>query len=353
MATLYVVSLESYSGKTAFCLGLGLELKARGVQLGYIKPLGTLPVEVGGTLTDEDVVFILRTLEIDEPPEQACPVLRTQAVMEEPLKGPISDKSPLVRKAYEALSRRFPLLIMEGGAGLADGYSLGIPPSVLASMTGAAVVVIIKHSPDLSVDELLMARTIFGDQLSGVVVNSVPQEAMGFVKNNFPGFLQRNGMAFFGALPRDKVLMAIPVRELARLLNGEILTAADKQDELVENFSIGAMNVDTALRYFLRTPNKAVITGGDRADIQLAALQTSTKCIILTGNLYPDAIILGRAEEQGVPMILVRSDTMTTVATVERALGHIRLASAKQIDRLGEMIRKEIDLQAIQKEIEA
>lgn len=349
MATLYVVSLESYAGKTAFCLGAGLELKARGAQVGYFKPLGTLPVEVGGVLTDEDVAFILRTLDIDEPPDQACPVLLTQSVIEEPLRGAATDKSPLVRKAYEALSRRFPLLIMEGGASLADGYSLGIPPSKLADMTDARVLLVIKYSRDLSSDEILMAKEAFGDRLAGAVVNSVPHEAMGFVKDTFPKFLHRNGLTFFGALPADKLLMAIPVRELARLLNGEILSAADKQDELVENFSIGAMNVDTALRYFLKTPNKAVITGGDRADIQLAALQTSTKCIILTGNLYPDAIILGRAEELGVPMILVRSDTMATVAAVEGSLGHIRLASAKQIDRLAEMIRHEIDLRAIEK----
>ena len=36
---------------------------------------------------------------------------------------------------------------------------------------------------------------------------------------------------------------------------------------------VGAMSVESALSYFRRKPNKAVITGGDRADIQLAALE--------------------------------------------------------------------------------
>ena len=43
---------------------------------------------------------------------------------------------------------------------------------------------------------------------------------------------------------------------------------------------IGAMDVDSALSYFRRTPNKAVITGAHRTDIQLVAMETLTKCIL-------------------------------------------------------------------------
>jgi len=61
---------------------------------------------------------------------------------------------------------------------------------------------------------------------------------------------------------------------------------------------VGAMNVDSALAHFRRQPNKAVITGGDRPDIQLAALETSTRCLILTGNLPPNPLIIGRAKSE-------------------------------------------------------
>ena len=98
-----------------------------------------------------------------------------------------------------------------------------------------------------------------------------------------------------------------------------MLCAGDKLDQLAEHFSIGAMNVDAALRFFRRVPNKAVITGGDRADIQLAALQTSTRCLILTGDLYPNERILTRAEEMGVPVVLVSQDTSTVAANLRAA----------------------------------
>ncbi len=353
MATLYVISLEPYAGKTAMCLGIGLEFKARGLSVGYMKPLGTLPVEVGGQLTDEDAVFVLRTMDLHEPYNLACPILLSHDVLEEPIRGPVANRSDAVRDAFIYLSKNVDILIMEGGVKLSDGFSLGVPQSYLAELTDAKVLVVTKYAPGLSMDDILMAKATMGDRLMGIVVNSTPPESVQFVKERFPAFLERHGMRLFGVLPMDKLLMAITVGELARLLGGEILCATEKLDELVENFRIGAMNVDTALKYFLRTPNKAVITGGDRADIQLAALQTSTKCVILTGNLYPDAIILGRAAEVGVPMILVRADTMATVGTVERALGHVRLSTKRQIDRLLEMVRVEVDLPGLQKALGA
>lgn len=350
-ATLYLISLRPYSGKTAICIGLGLEFKAQGISTGYMKPLGTLPIEVGGQVTDEDVDFVLRTLDLDEPLNYACPILLTPEVLEEPMRGQVTNKEDAVRDAYDHLSRDVDLMLLEGGADLADGYSLGVPQSELARMTNSKVLIVTGYVPDLAMDDILLAKNTFGDRLIGVVVNSAPPEALKTLKERFPAFLGRNGLKLFGVLPQDKLLMAIAVRELARLLRGQILAGGDRLDELVENFSIGAMNVDTALKYFLRTPNKAVITGGDRADIQLAALQTSTKCIILTGNLYPDAIILGRATELGVPMILVKSDTMTTVGTVEKALGHVRITSQQQINRLAEMVRSEIDIPALRESL--
>jgi hypothetical protein len=45
---------------------------------------------------------------------------------------------------------------------------------------------------------------------------------------------------------------------------------------------------------------------------------------------------LGKAAEQGVPVILVRDDTLTTTERTEAAIGHVRLSSPKQVARLRE-----------------
>ncbi|MFO7929569.1 MAG: DRTGG domain-containing protein, partial [Candidatus Humimicrobiaceae bacterium] len=86
-----------------------------------------------------------------------------------------------------------------------------------------------------------------------------------------------------------------------------------------------------------------VITGGDRADVQLAALETPTKCLILTGNFQPSSVVLGRAEELGIPMILVNYDTLTAVEKVEEIIGHVRFHEMKKIDKIVEVVKECID----------
>jgi BioD-like phosphotransacetylase family protein len=50
MQSLYVTSIQTFSGKTAICLGLGRRMQADGFKVGYFKPLGTQLRQVGSRL---------------------------------------------------------------------------------------------------------------------------------------------------------------------------------------------------------------------------------------------------------------------------------------------------------------
>jgi len=192
-------------------------------------------------------------------------------------------------------------------------------------------------------DDVLTAQSRLGPSLIGAVLNAVPRQRMPFVQEKVKPALQDRGVPVLAVLPQERLLLSVSVGDLAEFLNGRILCCEDKSDELVEHLMVGAMSVDSALTYFRRKPNKAVITGGDRPDIQLAALETSTKCLILTGNLQPSPIILGRAEEVGVPMILVRQDTLTAVEVIERFFGKTRFHLEKKVQRFQEMLEDRFD----------
>jgi hypothetical protein len=106
---------------------------------------------------------------------------------------------------------------------------------------------------------------------------------------------------------------------------------------------VGAMGVESALSYFRRKPNKAVITGGDRADIQLAALETSTRCLILTGHLYPSPTVLNRAEELCVPVLLTKLDTLGTIEIIESYFGKSRFQQPQKIERFSALLDQNFD----------
>ena len=132
------------------------------------------------------------------------------------------------------------------------------------------------------------------------------------------------GTDVLGIIPRNTVIAAPTVKTYFDVLGGELLTGEDNLNDLVEEVMVGAMSLDGAISYMRRAPNKAFITGGDRSDLALAALETSTSVIILTGGMYPDVRVIARAADKSVPVILVHHDTYTTIEKlreVSRKLG--------------------------------
>jgi hypothetical protein len=147
------------------------------------------------------------------------------------------------------------------------------------------------------------------------------------------------------------LLNAVSVRDLVEATDGEVLCCRDRLDELAEHILIGAMNPEMALRYFQRTPNKVVITGGDRADIHLAALQTSTRCLVTTGGLYPSERLLVVAEERRVPVVLVSMDTSRAARICEDVRANMSLHSPKKIKRVVDLVNANVDWPATRREL--
>jgi BioD-like phosphotransacetylase family protein len=348
MKVLYITSTATFSGKTALCIGLGNRFKRDGFTIGYMKPVSTTARKVAGRTVDEDAEFIRQTFSLAEPLEAIAPIVLMPKVVEGILTG--EEKTDFVaqlKEAYSKVAQGKDVVILEGGAHCMEGSLVGLSAPLVADLLGAQELVVIRYTSDLVVDEALGAKVLFGDSMLGVVINAVPRQRMRFVQEMAKPYLEERGVKVFAVLPQERLLMSISVGQLAEGLGAEMVCCPETSEELVEYLMVGAMNVDSALTYFRRKPNKAVITGGDRSDIQLAALETSTKCLILTGNLPPSPLILGRAEEVGVPVILTKQDTLTAVEIIEQFFGKTRLHQEKKVQRFQEMLGERFDFNAL------
>lgn len=349
MKPLYVNSISSFSGKTAICLGLGLRMQESGFDVGYLKPVSTQPWHLEGRILDQDADFVRRTLGVDREAWELSPVVITDQLLEQVMKGEVERNFMAeVRAAYEKFDTEKGVLIMEGGANLREGTALGVRSVEVAREFDAAVLMVIRWENMLTVvDGALRAKYRYAqmekDLMIGTIINNVPEHYEPITRDVIVPFLESKGVPVFGVIPQRKQLMAISVGELIDILDAEVLTQTDKSDELAENLLVGAMSVDQALPRFRRYLNKAVITGGDRSDIQLAALETSTVVIILTGNLRPSPAVIAQAEDAGVAVLLVPTDTMTTVENIEEVFGKTRLGQAEKLNRFQALLAEHLD----------
>jgi BioD-like phosphotransacetylase family protein len=347
MRTLFIGSTYGNSGKTMISIGLAPVLQENGYKVGYLKPLGKQPTTLKGKVVDADAQFLHEVLGLSEPLEQICPVVLTQDLVARGLRGEVDDIWPKIQQAYQAVAQGKDVVLIGGAGTLWDGAFLGISGPWLAKQFKASVLLVDPYVNEVCVDCILMAKELLGDRLVGVVLNRVPPQGLPEVEQMIVPFLGTKGIEVLGVLPLDRLLDAITVRQIVEILDGKVICCQDKLDEFVERFSVGAMDVDAALGYFRKLPNKAVITGGHRADIQLAALETSTKCLVLTGDQMPNEIIIGRAREVGVPMISVHYDTLTTVEKLEAVLGRIRIREERKIQRARELFQTRLNYRRI------
>ena len=350
MIPLLFTSNQPFSGKSSLCVGIGSVLRDMGLKVGYMKPADSLPTKVGDIITDEDAHYISKIFGMDDDLADISPVILSEDSYRNFLKDNklSSNFLEIIIKAFNNIKQDKDVVLLEGAKSIEDGLFLGISSRDICKKIKAKTIVVFKYCPEI-VDQVLFYKEYFDNNFRGIIINLIPEESTGYVKDFILPYLSNKKINVFGCVNSDKVLSSVSIKEMAKHLDGKILSAKDKLDELVETFMLGAMGQEQALKFFRMKANKAVITGGDRADIQLAALETNTRCLILTGNFQPSSVVLGRAEEIGVPIILVKYDSLTTVEKLNVIIGHSGFHEFKKIDKIIQITKEFIDIEGLLK----
>ncbi len=346
---LLIGSPEAYSGKSAIILGVAHQLQRIGLSIAYGKPVGTCVGDSHDDM-DADVQFIAKTLKLGD--RQLLPTLISlnEKTIARRIQGDDQADYSAQLTAYQEL-QGCDLAIIEGSGTLDEGRLFGLSVLQLATQLEAKVLLVARFHSELVVETLLAARDQLGEQLLGVLINDVPHDQIEAVNTYVRSFLEKSGIAILGILPRSDLLRSVSVGELVHQLDAQVLCRGDRLDLLVEELKIGAMNVSSALKYFRKARNMAVVTGGDRTDIQLAALETSTHCLILTGQIAPMPTIVSKAEELEIPILSVDLDTLTTVEIIDRTFGQVRVHEMEKVQYLQHLIHDQLDVQRLLDEL--
>lgn len=243
-----------------------------------------------------------------------------------------------IKEAYARVSAGKDVVIIEGIAGQGQ-------KSAVVEALNARVVIVESYSGELPG----LRKAEFGRNLLGVVVNKVPANRLERLRARLADQLSQSGLTVLGILPEERNLMAPTIAGLVERIQGEFLTGAEKAEELVENLMLGGKVVDHGPNYFGRKANKAVVVRSERPDMQLAALETSTRCLVLTGNYAPMAAVLRRAAEKKVPIILARDNITTVAENVERAIGQSRLDEGDKLPGISRMMEQHFDFATVDK----
>ena len=325
MKPLYIGSVMERSGKSAIALGLAKSLG----NVGYFKPFKESSVEFNGSAVDRDALLMASALDIPHSPEELSPFVY------DVFSPPSFDE---VYAAYMKVSKGN--MIIEGTRDIITGWTGNLSGMAIARDLGAEII-LVSPATSPAIDKICMLDYFMKQTpglFKGVILNQINDK-------RYIDLLEGRGINVLGAVPSMNELKRFRVSEIASLLSAEVLI--NGRDVEIENVMIGAMNSESAIAQMRTLPSKALITGGDRADLQNAALSTDLACLVLTGGFQPSNAVLSLAYEQGVTVLLTSMDTMSAVETVNRHLAYISPKDESKILKITNAVKENVDLSRI------
>ncbi len=343
----YLSSLRERAGKSFLSIGFIQKLKKAGKKFAYFKPIG-VPIAAFTNKADPDVGFILNTVyKTDHPYDLISPVSIPDAYYVDLVDAGKKDEYlQKIKSAYDELTKDVDYVVIEGNPSIRKFVRTGIDDVSIAQNLGIKELIYVSvESTDRCIDNFFFTKNYFDYRkigILGIIFNKIEFEYIARIKEITADHITRYNIPVLGIIEKSVELFSPRVNEIIEQIGGELINdaASSGLNNLVETFLIGAMNAQAAIKYLRQVKKAAFITGGDRTDLAMAALDQDVSTLILTGFIQPDLGVITAANEKGIPIILSPSDTYTTMRNLERLRPGIQ---EDEMEKVLNLIENEID----------
>lgn len=336
---IYVATIEPNSGKSVVVLGLMRMLLGKTAKVGYFRPIIDNPKS---DEADIHIHTVLSHFEIDINYKNAYAFTRNE-VLDLYNNGKSGDVIDQIITKFKYLEERFDYILVEGTDFSSENSTLELDLNMLISKNLSLPVIIVSQGDNKSVKEIIdnvqLAHDTFKQEVDvlSIIANKVNPIDVEPLKELLQSRIPQN--TDITVIPKIPSLASPTVKEIVKLLDGTVLFGKDHLNNLIENYSVGAMQLRNYLTHL--KDNALVITPGDRADIILGALQANISKnypkisgIVLTGGLIPEDPILKLIEGLSsiVPIISLKEGTYYATNRIGKTKSKIYAENTEKIN---------------------
>lgn len=361
MKPVYIGATIQDSGKTSVSLGLMQVLRDRGLDPGYIKPVGQHYVKYEGHNIDEDAVLVHKVFDIKDNPACLSPIAIERGFTKHFVFDP--DVEPLENKiiaCYNELSDKHSMIIVEGTGHAGVGSCFGLSNARVAQLLGAKVVIVTSGGIGKPLDEVALNLSLFKQfsvDVAGVILNKVRPDKIEKVTMTVKQGLKNLGTRLLGVIPYEKELIFFTVGQLVEEFNYQVICGEDKLLNSIENTIIAAMEPKHALKYIEK--NSLVIIASDRTnniklaiDVLSGYPESERGGIILTGNLEMTDELKNLIDNCPVPVLCSEADTFRVSSQMASLEFKIRSFDTEKIAKLHRLAEENVDVDYILNKLE-
>ena len=331
MTAVYVAGTGRGVGKTALTGALALHAKQSGQPVALLKPFVSGQCKTNN-LQDRDVEFYAQLSDVPLP--EGWPMQLALSTS--------NDYSEILERVANVVGTLEPygaIVILDGVEIMeSDQVSMGLSAMIVKNL-GANVVLCSGHDFSTARHSLDAVASLFGDRLTGVVLNRIPPHSLMEIKNRLIPSMYKDGYKLVATVPEARRMLSPTVSQVASHLGADLINESETTEALVEHIMVGGWFLDQGAYVFSRRDNKAVVVRGDRSDIQMAALATSTACLILTAGMPPIQYVIYHAEQSQTPMLVVPYATSEAMERLGNVCDSASVHSLKKIAYYAELLK--------------
>ncbi len=379
MRQLYLAATGMNRGKTTFALGLFAALADRGLNVGFIKPVGQRYAIVDGVPADEDAILVRSVFNLPDTFDAMSPVHIPRGFTKKFISGDVVEDLPAsIRAAHARVSEGRDAILIEGTGHAGVGAVIGLSNAEVAALLGAPVVIVSEGGVGRPIDEIVLNHALFarhGVEVVGAVVNKVDADADPSLPRILRQGLARHGIELLGTLPYRPLLSNPTLSMLVEQMPGEVLHPGNDLGRVIEHVAIGAMQP----RHLLERigPGSLLIVPGDREDViqaTIAANKTQRALdrqpalfdrlrnrsrfgrpatdphsielagMVFTGGYRPRPRDLEALKQAGLFGYLVEADTYLAASEVHDLLVKTHLSDSAKIQEIRHLVADNLDV---------
>jgi BioD-like phosphotransacetylase family protein len=345
MERLIISSLRQSAGKTSLIVGLA---KALNMKAGYMKPFGERFLYKKKRLWDYDAALITQIFNLgDNPEDMSIGFHHLQlfyALDENAINAKLVD-------TFNRLSNNKEIVFVEEGKDISYGTSVHLDAKAVTKVLDGQLLLVVSGDENTIIDDIgfiANGMTIDRAHFKGVVINKVTN-MQDFADSYLP-IIKKMGVPILGIIPYCPELAYFSVEYLADRIFAKVLTGEAGLQHQIRNTVVGSIGADVAVKSSLfEDRHKALIVSGDRSDLILNAIEYRFAAVILTNNIIPSSTIISKAENGGVPLLLVPSDTIETARQIDGIEPLTTSNDSGKIAIIEQMVQKHVDVQLIVK----
>lgn len=318
--TLFIITTEPQSGKSAACLGI-MQLLLRDMRsVAFFRPI------ISGSTNgkkDHDINLILSHFYLNQRYEDAYAYTLTEArsLLNAGKQNVLLEN---ILSKYKELEQKYDFVLCEGTDFLGSDptFEFDINSWIVANL--GCPVVLVANGQNKSEKELVDSTQFAIDSFQekgldifATIVNRAEVEDPEAIRNALTCKYRDNQPCLVYVFHEEPSLGKPTMADVVKWLGAEVLYGREHLDTLIHDYVVAAMQVGNFLDYLRK--GCLVITPGDRSDIVLACFASRFSSaypevagVVLTGNLHPSQSINKLIEGwTGVPLpvLLVKDHT--------------------------------------------